>query len=325
MLRARLALLACALSGCASSTHPKLKWPDPIPLPPPGPPQLTGRSPKVLLEDEVSELRKLVEGLRPIDHDYPATLERFAIALLELADSHRDAAISLDPAVRALPPPLDLAPEARPAPKYDDVDEPVGESAWLELTPDAELRQVTAPPPREAISLGQIRPEARARLRIADALSAEALGWLRKLADSPRARERPLDRVLFELASLQEDLGQLRGARATYQRLIKDFPKSEYLPYAWLSFGHRFSEALELDAAATCFEKVLALSRGKVAAIAAHQLALVRHEQKRPDDAWAALAQAALLAREKSPALLEAICDDAKRLRPGTALEGCAR
>jgi tetratricopeptide (TPR) repeat protein len=269
----------------------------------------------------VNELRKLVEELRPIHHEYPETVERFAIALLELSDSHRAAAIALDPAVRVLPAPMDLKRDASSPPGAGD--ESAGDRAWIELTPDGEPRVVSAPPPRDAITLARIDPAARRRLEIADRLSTEALGWLRRLADSPRAKERALDRVLFELASLEEDLGQYHDARATYLRLIKHFPTSELVPYAWLSFGHRFSEALKLDEAASCFEKVLALSTAKVAAIAAHQLALVRNEQKRPDEAWAAITRAVLLAREHAPDLLEGICADAKRLRPGERPEGC--
>lgn len=322
MSRAPLALLlAWALGGCGSTAIPGRGRPEPIPLPPPGPPQLTGRSQKTLLEDEVNELRKLVEDLRPIHHEYPEMLERFAIALLELSDGYRDAAGAIDPAVRALPAPMDLH---RDSSSSRAGDEPLLERSWAEFGSDGELRVVLLPPPRDAISLTKINPEARRKLQIADHLSMEALGWLRKLAGSPRAKERPLDRILFELASLEDDLGQHHDARLTYLRLIKQFPKSSFVPHAWLAFGHRFSEALDLVDAAICFEKVLALPPSQVTAIAAQQLALVRHEQKRPDDAWAAIGEAVRLARAHAPRLLDGICADAKRLRPGEAIEGCA-
>ena len=66
-----------------------------------------------------------------------------------------------------------------------------------------------------------------ARLLISSGKSAEAIERLRRAIESPQSRA-PKDALLFALAQAYEKAGSPSDARATYQRLINDYPNSAY-------------------------------------------------------------------------------------------------
>ena len=70
-----------------------------------------------------------------------------------------------------------------------------------------------------------------ARLLMASGKAAEAIDRLRRAIDSPQSRA-PKDALLFSLAQAYEKTGATGDARATYQRLINDYPNSAYRPDA---------------------------------------------------------------------------------------------
>ena len=47
------------------------------------------------------------------------------------------------------------------------------------------------------------------------------------------------------------------AARKYFKRLIKDYPKSRFIPYAFLSFGEYFFEQKELEDALKFYDKVM--------------------------------------------------------------------
>ena len=79
-----------------------------------------------------------------------------------------------------------------------------------------------------------------------------------EVANEPKYQDyKRMDQVLFYLAYLLTQVKKEDQARVFFKRLIKDFPKSPYLPHAYLSFGMYFFEARDLDNALKFFDKVL--------------------------------------------------------------------
>jgi tetratricopeptide (TPR) repeat protein len=66
-----------------------------------------------------------------------------------------------------------------------------------------------------------------------------------------------MDQVLFYLAYLLTQQKREDLARPFFKRLIKDFPKSQYMPYAFLSFGEYYFEQKQLEDALKFYDKVL--------------------------------------------------------------------
>jgi tetratricopeptide (TPR) repeat protein len=66
-----------------------------------------------------------------------------------------------------------------------------------------------------------------ARLLAAQGKKTEAIERLKRAIESP-ASAAPKDALLFELAQIYEESGSSSDARATYQRLISDYPNSPY-------------------------------------------------------------------------------------------------
>ena len=66
-----------------------------------------------------------------------------------------------------------------------------------------------------------------------------------------------MDQVLFYLAYLLTQQKREDLARPLFKRLIKDFPKSQYIAYAFLSFGEYYFEQKQLEDALKFYDKVL--------------------------------------------------------------------
>jgi tetratricopeptide (TPR) repeat protein len=66
-----------------------------------------------------------------------------------------------------------------------------------------------------------------ARLLIANGKPGEAIDRLRRAVDSRDSRA-PKDALLFALGQAYEKAGSIGDARATYQRLVNDYPNSAY-------------------------------------------------------------------------------------------------
>ncbi|HEY1252995.1 MAG TPA: tetratricopeptide repeat protein [Thermoanaerobaculia bacterium] len=66
-----------------------------------------------------------------------------------------------------------------------------------------------------------------AKLLVAQGKSSEAIERLKRAIDSPKSVA-PKDALLFALGEIYEQAGNQADARATYQRLITDYPNSAY-------------------------------------------------------------------------------------------------
>jgi hypothetical protein len=75
-----------------------------------------------------------------------------------------------------------------------------------------------------------------ARLAVSQGKTAEAIERLKRAIDSPSATM-PKDALLFALAQIYEGNGSSSDARATYQRIVNDFPTSPYRADARLHSG----------------------------------------------------------------------------------------
>src|SRR5262249_57083824 len=84
----------------------------------------------------------------------------------------------------------------------------------------------------KAARQAQSESSAAAEIDAAKALAAqgkttEAIDRLKRAIESPTTAA-PKDALLFTLASIYEQTGAAADARATYQRLITDYPNSPY-------------------------------------------------------------------------------------------------
>ncbi|HEX4461074.1 MAG TPA: tetratricopeptide repeat protein, partial [Polyangia bacterium] len=65
------------------------------------------------------------------------------------------------------------------------------------------------------------------------------------------------DEVLFYLAYLLQQVKKDDAARKYFKRLVKDYPKSKYVPYAFFAFGQYYFDNKDLEAALKFYDKVL--------------------------------------------------------------------
>ncbi len=85
--------------------------------------------------------------------------------------------------------------------------------------------------------------------------------WLLKAVESYVAASRfkkyeRMDEVLYKLAYMLDSVKKTDQAREFYHRLIKDYPNSKYVPYAYLSFAEFYFTKGEMDSALKFYERV---------------------------------------------------------------------
>ena len=92
-----------------------------------------------------------------------------------------------------------------------------------------------------------------------------------------------MDEVLFSLAFALQELDQFEKARSVYRRLIKDYPKSRFVPNAYLSFAEFYFNDSDMDAAAKFYRKVLEFppQRNSVYGYALYKIAWVEYNRER--------------------------------------------
>jgi tetratricopeptide (TPR) repeat protein len=66
-----------------------------------------------------------------------------------------------------------------------------------------------------------------------------------------------MDEVLFYLAYMLNQVKKEEAARKYFKRLIKDYPKSRFIPYAFLAFGDYFFDNKQLEDALKFYDKVM--------------------------------------------------------------------
>lgn len=86
-----------------------------------------------------------------------------------------------------------------------------------------------------------------------------------EVADGPKFTSyKRMDEVLFYLAYLLTEVKKEEAARKYFKRLIKDFPKSKFIPDALFAFGEYFFEQKQLEDALTFYDKVLQFPESRV-------------------------------------------------------------
>src|SRR5207245_5335576 len=66
-----------------------------------------------------------------------------------------------------------------------------------------------------------------------------------------------MDEVLFYLAYMLTEVKKEDAARKYFKRLIKDYPKSRFIPYAFFAFGEFYFEQKQLEDAMKFYDRVL--------------------------------------------------------------------
>ena len=92
-----------------------------------------------------------------------------------------------------------------------------------------------------------------------------------------------MDEVLFSLAFALQELDQFDKARSVYRRLIKDFPRSRFVPNAYLSFAEYYFNDSDMEAAGKFYRKVLEFppKQNSVYGYALYKVAWVEYNRER--------------------------------------------
>jgi len=108
----------------------------------------------------------------------------------------------------------------------------------------------------------------------------EAVKKYLEVANGPKYQAyTKMDQVLFYLAYLLTQVKKEDQARVFFKRLIKDYPQSQFLPHAYLSFGEYFFENKDLENALKFYEKVLAYQDSPVFGFALYKKGWVYYNQ----------------------------------------------
>ncbi|MGB8329819.1 MAG: tetratricopeptide repeat protein, partial [Polyangiales bacterium] len=91
-----------------------------------------------------------------------------------------------------------------------------------------------------------------------------------------------MDEVLFSLAFALQEIDQFEKARSVYRRLIKDYPKSRFVPNAYLSFAEFYFADSDMEAAGKFYRKVLEFppKDNSVYGYALYKIAWVEYNQE---------------------------------------------
>ncbi len=86
-----------------------------------------------------------------------------------------------------------------------------------------------------------------------------------QVTNNPKyASYKRMDQVLFYLAFLLTQQKREDLARPQFKRLIKDYPTSQYIPDAYLSFGEYYFEQKDIENALKFYDKVLQFPQSRV-------------------------------------------------------------
>ncbi len=108
-----------------------------------------------------------------------------------------------------------------------------------------------------------------------DALVA-AIRTYQKLTDNPKfANTAKIDTALFYFAWTLQNAGYIKEARDAYDKLLKNYPKSKYVPEAHLAFAEFFFETKQLADAEAKYRLVLKFPKSSVYRFAQYKLGWV--------------------------------------------------
>ena len=106
------------------------------------------------------------------------------------------------------------------------------------------------------------------------------------LANNNRFRNyKKMDEVLFYYAYTLQDAKKIKLARSVFKQLIQNYPKSKYVPNAYLSFADYFFEIEDLERAEQFYGKVLEFPKASVYDFALYKMGWVYLNQDRNQEA----------------------------------------
>jgi tetratricopeptide (TPR) repeat protein len=177
----------------------------------------------------------------------------------------------------------------------DDVDEKVALYVRLGAI-DGKLARVHRLQGAEAqIALGkEAAPKRRAVLAASvvahkaaeDAALVAVIDTYRRLLDNPRLASAPgVDTAVFTYAYTLQHAGHPQEARAAYERLLKDYPRSRFVADAYLALADDLFEAGRLAEAEVRYQKVLKFPDTPMYQYAQYKLGWVALSQRKYQDA----------------------------------------
>lgn len=124
-----------------------------------------------------------------------------------------------------------------------------------------------------------------------------------KLAAEPRFKNYPrMDEVLFYYGYTLDGVKRIKESRKIYHQLIQNYPKSKYIPQAYLSFADYFFEKDMLDNAENFYDKVLQFPQSSVYPFALYKKGWVYLNQDRAQDALETFFKVASITKNKKNA-----------------------
>ena len=125
---------------------------------------------------------------------------------------------------------------------------------------------------RKSIELAKQQDKATAANKAKDYL-LKAVKTFKALADNDRFRDYPkMDRVLFDYGYTLQSGKYLKEARAVYDKLLKNYPNSMFVPSAHLAFAEYYFDAGQLADAEARYKHVLKFPKSSAYGYALYKL-----------------------------------------------------
>jgi tetratricopeptide (TPR) repeat protein len=170
-------------------------------------------------------------------------------------------------------------------------------------TPDSEIEEKTD----YYFRLGELyaKQQRMWRLQQSPAAANKAKEYLLKavktykgLTDNAAFRTYPkMDMALFYYAYVLQGGKYMKEARAVYDKLLKNYPNSKFVPEAHLAFGDYYYDTGQLADAEARYKQVLRFPRSTAYAYAMYQLGWIDLSLQRPQDAIERFFQAVIATR----------------------------
>jgi tetratricopeptide (TPR) repeat protein len=113
-----------------------------------------------------------------------------------------------------------------------------------------------------------------------------AIKSYKDLTDNDKFKNYPdMDKALFYFAYSLQQAKYMKDARTIYHRLLTDYPQSQFVPEAYLSFADYYFGAQELENAEAFYKKVLLFPKSKVYNYSNYMLGWVYLNMREHEDA----------------------------------------
>lgn len=129
----------------------------------------------------------------------------------------------------------------------------------------------------------------------------KAVKYWKLLADNDAFRNYPkMDIALFEYGYTLQSGKYMKEARAAYDRLLKNYPQSKFVPEAHLAFADYYASAGQLADAEPRYQMVLKFPKSPASAYAMYRLGWIKYDLQRYQEALEAFYNVVALTKEDS-------------------------